>query len=237
MSTIAEVRLPSEEFALARTLRSVPDVEFETVRLVAHDADRVLPLLWAQTTDFDDLEEALSVDPSVDNVQLLADLAEERLYRMDWVANIRAVIHALVEQDGTVLSASGRADGWHLRILFPQREALSATYDYCTAEGLTFDVEAVSDLNEGRGSQFGLTERQHRALLTAYTHGYYDIPQNSTLEDLADALGISSQAVSQRLHRGYRNLVENALVIGHATDVEPGRSDANAAERDGEGAS
>jgi predicted DNA binding protein len=217
MSTIAEIRFPAAEFALSETLSEVPHLEFETVRVVAHETG-VLPLVWAQTDDTDALDDALSDDPTVENVHLLADLAEERLYRMDWVANVETVVHALLEHDGTVLNASGRSDGWHLRILFPDRDSLSATHEFATDNGLSFSLESVADLNEGRGSQFALTEHQHEALLVAYTCGYYDIPQDATMDDLADELGVSAQAVSQRLHRAYRNLVENALVIGHPTE-------------------
>jgi predicted DNA binding protein len=38
------------------------------------------------------------------------------------------------------------------------------------------------------------------------------------MEELADEFGVSAQAISQRLHRAYRNLIENALVIGRPTD-------------------
>lgn len=218
MSTIAGIMMPAEEFALAETLATVSALEFETVRVVAYEPDRVLPLVWAQTDDTDALADALADDPSVENARLLADLANERLYRMDWVANIRTVVYALLEHDGTVLSASGRSDGWHLRILFPDRESLSATRDFATENDLSFSLQNVVDLNDGRGSQFNLTEHQHEALLIAYTHGYYDIPQSVTMDELADELGISTQAVSQRLHRAYSNLIENALIIGHPTD-------------------
>lgn len=219
MSTIAEIRFPAEEFALAETLATVPDVEFETVRVVAHETDRVLPLVWAQTDEtFESLEGALADDPSVENLSRLATLPEERLYRMDWVADIKTIIHILLERDGIVLSASGWSESWHLRILFPDRDSLSGARDFAADNGLTFDLRKVTDLNEGRGSQFALTEAQHQTLVTAYDRGYYEIPQDVTLNELAEEFGVSPQAVSQRLHRSYRNLIENALVIGHPTD-------------------
>jgi predicted DNA binding protein len=221
MSTIAELWFPAEEFALAETLSDVPHLEFETVRVAAHESDRALPLVWTQTTNPAALDNAFSADSTVENVRLLAQLPEERLYRMDWVANVETVVHALLEHNGTVLSASGRADGWHLRILFPDRDSLSTTHDFATDNGISFSLQNIFDLNEGRGSQFALTNHQHEALLTAYERGYYDIPQNATLDELADELGVSAQAVSQRLHRAYRNFVENALLIGHPTD-KPG---------------
>jgi predicted DNA binding protein len=172
MSTIAEIRIPAAEFALAETLSRVPHVTFETVRVVAHNTDRVLPLVWAQTDDENALADALESDRTIENVRLLADLADEQLYRMEWVANIETVVYALLEHDGTVLNASGRSDGWPLRILFPDRDSLSATHDFATDKDVTLSLENVTDLNEGRGSQLSLTEHQHQVLLAAYEQGY-----------------------------------------------------------------
>lgn len=45
-NTIAEFRVPAENFALSATLAAL-DVSFETEHLTAYDTDRVLPLLWA----------------------------------------------------------------------------------------------------------------------------------------------------------------------------------------------
>jgi predicted DNA binding protein len=48
--------------------------------------------------------------------------------------------------------------------------------------------------------------------LTAFETGYWKIPRESHLEDIADRIGISDQAISERLRRGCSSLVE-AYVI------------------------
>jgi predicted DNA binding protein len=216
MSTIAEVALPAAEFALHETLETVPDIQFEIERVVAHETDRVMPFVWAtdEGIDRDALEEALADDPSVENVTELAAFDDEWLYRMEWVADIHVVLHVLLEQEGTILNADGRNDEWHLRILFPDRDSLSATYDFCTDEDLTMTVESIHELDGEHRDQYGLTETQHETLITAVEEGYFDIPQNATLDDLAGELDISHQALSERLHRGHKTLIENALIIG-----------------------
>ncbi|WP_309138889.1 helix-turn-helix domain-containing protein [Haloterrigena gelatinilytica] len=45
-----------------------------------------------------------------------------------------------------------------------------------------------------------------------YERGYFEDPRDSSVEDLADALGVSSSAVSGRLRRGLKALIENSLV-------------------------
>lgn len=60
-------------------------------------------------------------------------------------------------------------------------------------------------------TQFGVTDPQREVLLLALERGYYTVPRNASLSDLAGDLGISSQAASERLRRGTQTLVANTL--------------------------
>jgi predicted DNA binding protein len=216
MSTIAEMSVPAEEFALHDTLAAIPDAEFEVQSIVARESDRVIPFLWAtsENTDQATLTEALTTDTSVENVLELATFEDEWFYQMNWVENIRLVLHVLLEHDATILDADGRNDEWHFRILFPHRESLSTTYDYCQDENLSVELGSVYALDNENRDEYGLTQAQHDTLVTAVEQGYFDIPQQVTADELADQLDISHQALSERLHRGHKALIQNALVVG-----------------------
>ena len=217
MSTIAIVRLPASGFALEATLERVPGVSFEVERVVAPEAERVMPYVWAAADpdQFETLQSALDDDPTIDDVELLADLDEEWLFRMTWVGKTTFVIHILVEQRGTIIDAAGSGDEWKLRILFPTRDALGATYEYCEEHDIPLEVEQIYRLDESpRRGQYGLTKGQYDTLVAALEQGYYDIPRTISGEELATDLGISHQALSERLRRAYTNLISNALVIG-----------------------
>ncbi|SDQ44062.1 helix-turn-helix domain-containing protein [Natronobacterium texcoconense] len=56
-----------------------------------------------------------------------------------------------------------------------------------------------------------LTTKQLEALELAYLRGYYDQPRETSLADLADELGISKSAVSQRLRAAESKLVVAVL--------------------------
>lgn len=56
-----------------------------------------------------------------------------------------------------------------------------------------------------------ITEAQEEALVLAYDREYFDSPREVTLEELADELGISQQAVASRLRRGLRGVLGTAL--------------------------
>lgn len=216
MSTIAEVTLPANEFALSQTLETIPELEIEVERVVAYDPEHVMPYIWfrSDASEFERLDDALHDDTSVQDVELLTDLDDERLYRMHWVEDVTVVVHALTEESATILDASGEEGHWRLRFLFPEREALSRSYDFAEEHGVTMSVQKIHELDEDRGGRYGLTDAQHETLVQAIEHGYYQIPREIDMEALSDELGISHQALSERLRRAHRQLVEEAITIG-----------------------
>lgn len=216
MNTIAEFRLPAENFALHETL-STTDIDFEAERVTAHDSHRVLPLLWAAgpPEDLDGVEAALRDDPSVEDVELVTELDNEQLYQMKWVKNIRFIVHILVEEQAIVFSASGSRSHWDFRVLFPDREAVGATHDFCEDWDLGVTLRNVFEMSRERYGRFGLTKEQSEILVVALERGFYDIPQKAYLNDLADDLDISRQAASERLRRAYKKVIQDTMTIGH----------------------
>ncbi|WP_122089836.1 helix-turn-helix domain-containing protein [Halalkalicoccus subterraneus] len=213
-ATIVELELPLEEFALSRTFSELDEIECEVERFVAQDADHVMPFVWITGNDGDRIKAALDRDESVENLELVSELDGEWLYRMEWVDHIETLIQILVEEQGSILAAFGDESGWQLRVLFAERDALSRTYDYCQDAGLTIDIRSIYQLDDGREGRFGLTDEQQDTLEIAYEHGYFDVPREITLTDLATEIGISHQALSERLRRGQKSVLKNTVIIG-----------------------
>ncbi len=220
MSTISEVSVAAGTFALGETIERVPEATFEVERVVAHDTDRVMPFVWASAPDRDALENAFETDPSVENVERLSDLDGEWLYRMEWVSHVQFVIHALTEEEATVLDAESENGHWKLRLLFPDRDSLSRAYEFCQEHDIDIDVEAIYAMENERHARFGLTEEQAEALTAAFEHGYYEVPRDFSVADLAEELDISHQALSERFRRAHGNLVANTLVVDEEEDTE-----------------
>ena len=221
MNTLAEFRVPAENFALYETL-SETGVSFEAERITAHDSDRVIPLLWAagELDKQDELETALRSDTSTKDVELVTDLDEERLYKMEWVKDVRFVVHMLTEEGAAIFSASGSREYWEFRVLFPDREAATATQEFCERWDLGVEIRSVYEMNHERHGRFGLTAQQSEILVIAESRGFFDIPQKAHMDDLAEELGISRQAVSERLRRAHKRLIQSTMAIGHEVDDE-----------------
>ena len=213
-AVITEFDLPAGEFALSQTVSTLDTIKFDIERFVAADPDHVMPYIWITGCSRDDVETTLADDPSVESVQLLSELDGEYLYQMDWINQIDTLIQILVEEGGTVLNAQGDESGWHLRALFPERDAVSRTYDYCRENGFSIDFQSIYQLDDGRQGRFGLTDEQQDVIEIAFKHGYFDVPRGITLTDLADEIGISHQALSERLRRGEKSILENTVILG-----------------------
>lgn len=174
MSTISELSIGASAFALGETLEAIPEATFDIERVVAHETERVMPFVWATAPDRDALEAAFTDDSSVANVERLSDLDDEWLYRMEWVSQVQFVVHAITEEGATILNAQSEAGRWQLRVLFPDRDALSRSYTFCKDHDLDIDIETIYEMDNERHGRFGLTDDQSATLTAAFEHGFYE---------------------------------------------------------------
>jgi predicted DNA binding protein len=235
MATIIEATIPTEEFALAETLQTCSDATVECEQIVESPDDTVMPLVWVRNTTPDAFETALAQDPTVATATQLAGTDTEWLYEMDWRGNIQLVLQILTMEDAVILDTVGSAGGWNLRVLFPNRNDVRDTNDFCEKHNLTLTIHNIRHLDndvDRQGSvRAGLTADQHEALLLAYKQGYFAVPRDVDLETIADELCVSHQALSERLRRGHHTLIKESLAVGTDPTMDEhraGRSDSSA---------
>jgi hypothetical protein len=217
MATIVFASLPATRFALSHTLDALPGVAFECERIIESDNGALMPLVWVRGVSEAALAAALAQDETVEDATLVASFDDELLYRIAWVDELGVILRMLTNAEATILSAVGRGDEWRLRLMFPDRDSLTTTHEFCRAHGLDFHIESIRDMDGHPAGRHGLTDEQYDALVHAVRHGYYDVPKRVSLCDLADGLGISHQALSERLRRGVATLVSDALLVGEAS--------------------
>jgi predicted DNA binding protein len=71
---------------------------------------------------------------------------------------------------------------------------------------------ASGRLDSAGGHRFGLTPDQREALVLALNRGYFATPSEVTLDELADELDISRQALSTRIRRGNESILREVLL-------------------------
>ncbi|MBX0322062.1 helix-turn-helix domain-containing protein [Halomicroarcula sp. F13] len=219
MPTIVSGTVPASDLALSHSLEALPELLFEVERIVTSGDDALMPMLWVRGGSRAEIESALDEDPTVDDVDLLGEFDDECLFRMEWVSRIDLIMQMLTNSEATVLDAVGKNDRWKVRVLYPRRSLFSKTHDFCEEHGVEFDVSSIRELDEEPAGRYGLTSAQYEVLSEASRRGYFKVPREVSLSELADELDISHQAASERLRRATDALVEDTLFVG-MTELE-----------------
>jgi predicted DNA binding protein len=215
MNTVIEVAIPADTLALGDALEAVPDTTFELLRTVPTGTEDLMPFLLAKGPDCERVREALVADPSVAGVETVATLAEECLYEVEWDPHTEARLSVVCEERGAVLQARASTDRWLFRLLFPDRNSVSSTYAHCQSFGISFEVNAIYELTTSiRRDRHGLSPNQYETLEQTLECGFYEVPRETNLQELATQFGVSHQALSERIRRAHGTIVENALVTG-----------------------
>lgn len=179
---------------------------------VAYQAIPDVVFLTVEGQEFDRFERALEGDQTVSGFQLQSDYEDSRVYKLTLSIDRRLFSQAAAEIGISVLETTSEPGetGWSFELICPTRDALSQLKSFCSEHDLDFKIHRLfyPHSDEGRGDDFGLTETQLETLLLAYESGYFEVPRGISQQELADQLGSSPAAVSQRIRRAVTNLVE-----------------------------
>lgn len=214
MSVVTDFTVDAESFALSHTLSAEPDMVVEAERLASHSTEWVFPFHWISGGDFTAFDEAIADDPTVSDATIIEKADDSVLYQIEWSDAFTQLIIDIIDQHANILHAEARDEQWRLKLRFAKEHQVSSFQEYFAEAGREFTVNKIYHPTSSRQREYGLTAEQHDTLVTAFDKGYFTVPRDISMEELADALGISSNAVSQRLRRATANLIKHTLTIG-----------------------
>ncbi|MDQ2052487.1 helix-turn-helix domain-containing protein [Natronolimnohabitans sp. A-GB9] len=227
MTTVVELEIPADRLGAAQTFDRVSTFEFEIGGMIGDTP----PLVWVSGPDRETVREALEADPSVDVIATLGDetqtdgasIDHERwLFRLEFGAESKLFEQIVMENDGAILEACGENGSWSVTLLFHDREALSECYALFEQYEFRMEVRRLAGVDDVASAQTPLTQTQYETICKAHELGYFDIPREITLKELAAELDISHQALSERLRRSQAALVSAELTDGMTpTAIDP----------------
>lgn len=216
---LAALRLEPGAVALEYTLQELPEVEIVTERIAAHSTNWTMPCLWASHSNLDAVDEALANDSSVDTIVETEGFDTEKYYLVEWSKDVEDRIDAYLDKQATVLLARATADGWHVRIRFVHREQFDSFRNALQKGDCSFRLLELTEASVPHQSSGMLTPEQRDALVIASQHGYFNVPREATVQDLAKELDKSHQAISELLRRGSKKLIDETLTTDETSVV------------------
>lgn len=212
---IIEVAFPTAAVGLSEALSTDSELRVEAEKVVPTQQNP-MPYLWISDGETENSLQAISNDRSVESVRLSAAVDGGRLYRIAWNTSEMALIRWISNNDAVVLhgETEAQADEWRLNLRVNSRETLEDLQQFCNDRAVRFRLIRLYKMEHAKIGRYSYTEKQQEALITALELGYFEIPREASLEEVANAMDISTGAVSERLRRGQMNLVRDTMKIG-----------------------
>ncbi|MHC3381305.1 helix-turn-helix domain-containing protein [Haloarcula sp. H-GB5] len=213
MSITTKIHIEHERLALVPTLQNLEDIAIRVITQGNTDpGSTVFPFL-IEYRDRDRLEEMLDADPTVQSYELVDWTDQTGIYYIEHTPETKLISSVVTDVNGFLVHTETKGNGWLVRLLLPDREALNTIWEYANENDISLDIiEIYGNTDTGGESSYGLTDEQRIALTTAYENGYFGEPRDISLNEVADEIGLSSTAMSGRLRRGMRNLIAATII-------------------------
>ncbi|OIB56704.1 helix-turn-helix domain-containing protein [Natrialba sp. SSL1] len=209
MGLTAEFRLFSEHDPLIQLVRAVP----ECTITVEHDeqtaAGPIVFVLRVVCRSFETFEETLESKPAVLEFTPISEESSVRIYHTVFEDRYPEEMDELLFNKTLVERWWVTSDGEHLKQQFADRDELAAYRDSCRKMDISFRLDRLYESSGDDDRIPGVSEKQHEALRAVYEAGYFDVPRQASLRDVADSLDISRSALAERLHRGQAHVLEH----------------------------
>ncbi|WP_222917748.1 helix-turn-helix domain-containing protein [Natrinema sp. SYSU A 869] len=214
MSLLAAFEASSPALVLGPTLEALPSIDVELERQYALDPDRPIAFCRLRYHDRDGLDRTLAADDTIDEFERIGGSDDENLYRLQRSeTDVIGAYREWVDAGGELLECRGSDGSWEVEMRFPDRASFSRYHEFLASEGVSLELQRLAD-GDGRrrGPRPALTDAQREALTLAHEHGFFEVPRETGLSEIAAQLEISNQAVSERLRRGQAQLIDDQLI-------------------------
>ncbi|SDJ78682.1 hypothetical protein SAMN05216226_10970 [Halovenus aranensis] len=122
------------------------------------------------------------------------------------------VYNAAVNAGGVHLNAQNMNSCWYTKMSFPDKASFTEFWDTISEEPIETEITVMRDGTFHMSEEaFGLTQKQLEIIWEGLKTGYFEVPRETTLQELGEKLDITTQAASIRLRKGVKTLVENSV--------------------------
>lgn len=219
MGLVAEFDINCKALPLVGVASAVPE-ETLALDLQFNHGNRPLFLVTVQDGSQPAIENAFTDAYDIGEWTLIGQAGDTRRYQVlpalsleeqlgEYLDDLEG-LEALATADAIIERIDVVPDGWRQTGWFADRDAFSKFSSFWQRNA-GFQLHRLTRDGEPEPPGDGLTDRQHEALRIAYELGYFGIPRQASLEDVAAELDISPSSVSERLRRAQTQLIEETV--------------------------
>lgn len=211
MSVIVEFSIPAADFVLGRALQQTSGLSIELERVVP-TGDVVAPYVWVNGEGHDAFDAVLTDSTEVESFAVVDEIEGQHLYRVEWRASADTLLQTITAYDVVLQEVHGDDERWVFQLRFPDSHTLAEFHTECRESGIDLSMDRLFNPIQPSGTATkDLTQPQRRVIQHAYAEGYFDVPRQTTLVDIAGDLGVSDQSVNERMRRGLRRLIQSTV--------------------------
>lgn len=205
----------NSELGSALRVENGSAVELETL---VPSRKRSIPFFWIHAAPPESIVDSLWDHESVESVEIVDRIDDATLVAVEWVPESDTVFRDIEACDGQILRAVCQKRYREFDVRFAEHDTLSAFRERCERDDVAIHVQRIyHGTGPDEDPRFGLTTPQREALALAVERGYYDIPRRCSTAELAAEIGISSQAMTERLRRAIANLSRYTVLASWST--------------------
>lgn len=209
MSLTAEFQLRSPRLPLTSVAGALSGLTFRLESAEQPQSGPVVFFVRVSGPSFEGVKTALAGSSSISEYVLISDVGSIRMYQLVLSDARPAFLDNLWFHKTFPESVVITSDGWRIKQQFANRDELSKYREFWQSIDFSFSLDRLYDATRSEAEVIGLSDKQREALLTAYEAGYFSVPQETTLDIVAETLEISRSALAERLHRAQSHLIEH----------------------------
>ncbi|MFC6962267.1 helix-turn-helix domain-containing protein [Halocatena marina] len=214
MAIVAEILLADRTLPFVDLARSLPNGKISIYSWLPLEDKRLLLTVRIDSSSREAFENGSDAQTEIDDAVEIGPTGGRWFYQLTIHDDFNLIAsHDYDEFEGVLIDATITSEGLREQKVFSDFDAFRTLRDRCELHDNAFELLTIASdpENPGERDQFGLTDKQYRALSTAFTQGYYDSPRRLSTQELADEFGISAAAASDLLRRAEFQLISQTL--------------------------
>lgn len=203
-----ELTVPLGEFGLIRRSRlpQGTNVEFEQTASILGSSG---PSIIVSGPDHEAVFTSIQESPSIATITIIGRSDSELHARFSWTDPVPRVLEVIDEARGDVISAVASGEEWSIGLRFPDQQSAAELYASDETIRNLLTIRRASETSfSAPSTASSLTVQQREALEHAHRSGYFRVPREVTLDELAQQFEISDSAMSQRIRRGLGTVLQ-----------------------------